>query len=55
MGLMKWALCFQVCVEGVLENLTDNDRAKIMEDDVNTFATYLQFGTGLEGEISFEL
>ena len=42
-----------VCVEGILENLTDNDRAKITEDDVNTFATYLQFGTGLEGEIMF--
>ena len=42
-----------VCIEGVLENLTDNDRAKITEDDVNTFATYLQFGTGLEGEILF--
>ena len=42
-----------VCVEGLLENLTDNDRAKIVEDDANTFATYLHRATGLEGEIMF--
>ena len=42
-----------VCVEGLLENLTDNDRAKILEDDANTFATYLHRATGLEGEIMF--
>jgi len=55
----EFGICFAPCddlsigVEGLLGNLTDNDKAKLMEDDKSTLAEYLLHRTGLEGDITF--